>query len=439
MFKTVLKYAITIALVFFTAAAFISAYKKQRAKQNQGAAFFLTAAICVSYVLHLCLLVLFRQMEQWDIFFAGGGDFLADYFNSVRFVSNKDVYMNPIGRGYSCYLPLCYVLLLPFARIVDFSTLSLGACWSNPRAVICALSFTVISFALFFHSLKCLVKKYGASQTILVPLLLSNLTLFTLERGNWIMATAAFLYYFLAFYESESKAARYFAAASLVVASVFKVYPVLFGLLYLRKKDFKMIAFCILLGIPMTLLPFLAFKSGFKAIPTFLETLHLNSTWYQTDLNPKFAAPYLFIMLGDAIKQSFSVPAETPMTLFKISSIVTRVICIYAILLSFKTKDIFAKLFLITMSVLYLPAHSEYYCGLYIFPLVAMFAATFKERSKSDKIVYMLYFTLLLQDIQFVQNGRNFTRIGVDIITLLVFVYAVVKATAALFSKQERQ
>ena len=56
------------------------------------------------------------------------------------------------------------------------------------------------------------------------------------ERGNLIILAAAFLGFFICYYDSEDKYERMFAVISLAMVSTLKVYPVLFGFLYFEKK-----------------------------------------------------------------------------------------------------------------------------------------------------------------------------------------------------------
>lgn len=398
----------------------------------------LLVSIIISYIVHLFLLVFFPKTHQWYIFFEEGRDFFADFFNVVRYTSNYDVYLNPLGKGLTNYLPLAFMLLYPFVWLLDFNNMTLKECWANPQAILCALFFTVVSLIFLIHSMYCLIKQYKTSKLIFIPLLLSNVLFFSIERGNWIIITAAGIYYFLAFYESEEKRLRYFAATSLVIASVLKVYPVFLGLLYLQRKDYKIIMYCFLMGILLSILPFLAFKSGFRAIPSLIDTLKINSEVYSKYLNPKFGIPYLFYGFGLLLEKFFHVPESVANNLLNISLIISRIICIYALFLSFKTKDYVYKLLLLIMAILFFPAHSEYYCGLFFFPIIILLFSKIKERTRVEKVVFLLFFFILLQDIQIVYGGRyNLSRLFVDCVTICFFIYIIIKNTWVLLKQKK--
>ena len=100
--------------------------------------------------------------------------------------------------------------------------------------------------------------------------------MFSVERGNLVIISAAGAFYFLAFFDSENRMLRYFALFMLVFASVLKFYPVILGFLLLKAKRYKDILYCIILGVLLTILPFFFFKRGLMNIPLLLSNLKLH-------------------------------------------------------------------------------------------------------------------------------------------------------------------
>lgn len=390
--------------------------------------------VCISYLLHLLLLVFAPTTHQWNMFFLECKDFLADFFNIVRWTATKDIYVDSsVPKGFATYLPFSYIILSPFVWLLDFDSMSLQDCWANPLAMMCAAFYTIVSLVLFVHSLHCIVKKYGAPRIVILPLLLSSILIFSLERGNPIIISTACMYYFMTYYDRRENKYKYFASTCLVIATVLKVYPVFLGLLLLQKKDYKMIFYCFVLGGILTFVPFLAFESGFKAIPAFVENLGINSNIYGKLITPKFNLQYLAYWFGKMLKHFGLAGENIPDLLYSISLIAIRIFCVYAIFLSFKIEDEFYKLLLIIMVCLYFPDHSEYYCGLYLLPAFIMFFANFEKYSRQENIIFLAFAIIFMQDIQIVHSMQvNLTKIFVTVVTLFLYLYIVILQTIKL-------
>ena len=387
--------------------------------------YLITGCVLLSYVIHLILLCWNPSGSQLNIFYSSLKDFFADFFNVLRYVAGRDVYFNEIGGGQeSPYLPLSYMLLYPFSCLNNYTTMSLSDCWHSQISMMSVFMYTLFSIVVFIHALALLIKKYDVNKLLLVPIRISNIFLFSIERGNWILLAAAGVFYFLALSDSKNLPARYFGLLMLVFASVLKVYPVLFGLFLLKEKRYKDIGFCVVIGILLTILPFFFFKHGLGNISQLFNNLKLNSEVYKYSSNPKFGFAYMVYHFSHKL---LKLNDELSKTLFVLSEIVIRLCCIIAMFLSYKTKDRFLSIALLLFSILFFPSHSEYYCGLYLMPLVIMTPNLFLENRK-ERIVFIIYSILILQCIQivYIPIMYNFTRIFINFFTLLVFVYVLV-------------
>lgn len=388
--------------------------------------YVITGFVSVSYLLHLILLWCNpHRGGQLNIFYASLEDFFADFFNVLRYVAGRDVYFNEIG-GYqeSPYLPLCYMLIYPFSCLNNYTTMSLSDCWHSQISMMSAFMYTLFSIFVFVHALVLLMKKHNVNKLLLIPILISNIFLFSIERGNWILLAAAGIFYFLALFDSKNLPARYFGLFMLVFASVLKVYPVFFGLFLLKEKRYKDIGYCVVMGVLLTILPFFFFKHGLGNIPQLFINLKLNSEVYKYSLNPKFGLAYMVYPFSHKL---LKLNDELSNFMFVLSEIVVRLCCIIALFLSYKTKDRFLATALLIFSILFFPAHSEYYCGLYLMPLIIMTPNLFLENRK-ERMFFVIYSILILQCVQIVYLPimYNFTRILVNFFTLLIFVYVLV-------------
>lgn len=70
-------------------------------------------------------------------------------------------------------------------------------------------------------------------------ILLSGVMLFAVDRGNIIVYSLTFLYLYLMTYKSENKYVRLFSYFCLAISANLKLYPAVFGLLMLIRKNIK--------------------------------------------------------------------------------------------------------------------------------------------------------------------------------------------------------
>lgn len=75
---------------------------------------------------------------------------------------------------------------------------------------------------------------------------MSGIVLWSLQRGNIIVFAFLFAFLFVILYDSESSKKRFFACVCLAIAASLKLYPGVFGLLLLEKRDWKGMAVCAL-------------------------------------------------------------------------------------------------------------------------------------------------------------------------------------------------
>lgn len=376
---------------------------------------------------------------QSRIFYAGGFDLFADFFNCCRYVSERDVYFNTTnGFDQKIYLPLVFVFFYPFSRLDDFAHFSLEQCYSS-RFGLLGLVFSLLMFSLLIvHSCGCLCDRYKTSRVILIPVLLSSIFIFSIERANIILLAAAFLFYFLAFYDSENRRLRAFAVISIVFASIIKIYPVLFGILYLKKKQYKEIVYSVVLGLLLTFLPFLFFKHEFANISQYL---FVNLRSIPGVVNTFFDVSYICYRIGMYLTNNY-VFAERIRFIVRIFTII---LAILAVVFSFLSKNKVKSLLLITFAVLYLQKVSNFYCALYLIPAVILF---FSEKNSfcARDFFLLLYFAVLFMPLRFMiifkdRNGNveglEGNVILVKILSFTALAVCVVVSARELFHRDK--
>jgi hypothetical protein len=318
---------------------------------------------------------------QRHIFVTGLDAMFSDFLNVIRWISERDPYFcmkGPISD--KPYFPLIYMILYPFSQLDNFSTILWRDIFNSRMAVMSCFAFTGFSAYLLLVAVSQMMKKYSVPFVMSICLCLSNTFIFSVERANVIILSAACVVFFICYYDSEDKHKRIWAAVSLALAVTLKVYPVLFGFLYLAKKQYRELFFCALTALLLVFLPYFFFKGGLASVPQNISNMLGNSVQYGVTVKniPRFGLPSLLYCYPEALP----FPEKTGLTLLSAVKIVNTTLCIVAIIFSCLTKNKWSKISLLTLAFLFLPTHSGLYCGLYMFPMIILFFPTMRERTK---------------------------------------------------------
>lgn len=245
--------------------------KKDNAKNQKALDISGKRLFDILYIISLITFTVFLILQptglQSEVIFQRGHDFLADFLNSVRHVAGGQPYLDGHIQP-----PLGFLLIAPFRYFADF-TLKLEALWKTPMAIFSALLFVSISEVWLFFMLKKSLKKFSGFP-VLLWLFLSGINIFAMERGTVVIFSAGCIAGFLTYYDSEKKCERMLSYFLLAAAFSLKLYPALFGLLLLKRRDYKGALYSMLFGILLTFPMFLFFDGGFDNIPVLWENLH---------------------------------------------------------------------------------------------------------------------------------------------------------------------
>ena len=143
----------------------------------------------------------------------------------------------------------------------------------NAFASLCFI--LMILFALVFMAKLCYDNFEGTKlqkKWFVVLALLSTGVIWAIERGNIVIWAMVCTMYFCFYYDSEDKKRREISYLLLGIAISLKIYPVLFGLFLLKKKDIKGILKTILYVAIFILFP-LFITGGFDTIRAYICSL----------------------------------------------------------------------------------------------------------------------------------------------------------------------
>ncbi len=376
--------------------------------------------ILMLLLIALWLLLWFIDPLGWqlNVFFLKTNDFFADFFNVMIYVSDSDIYHNTINGLYSkIYFPLTYLGMSVFSGFEDYSRLTLNDCYKSHPAMLSCIFFMLISIFLYLHSIS---KFTGLSSKWIFIIVFSSVFLFTIERGNPIMISAACCFYFLAFKDNKDKKIQLIALLSLCLAAVLKGYPAIFGLFLLKDRRFKDIFMCCVVTLIFVFVPFLAFDNGFDNIPQLISNVSIHNKLYLTSIYPRFGLPVFISLLTSFLHKPLPV-------LLYVAIIIGYVLAFISIIIFFKGKEMWKQMFLLCAIIAYIPADNGFYCGIYFIPTIYLFLKS-NEGRKIDYL-YMLLFCVFLNPVQIVIHNIAISWMLSNLAILTMWLLLLIECT----------
>lgn len=352
--------------------------------------------------------------NQALVFFHKTEDFFADYFNVAKISVDRNPYFfgldDPAPQEHG-YPPLCYLIFYFLSRFADYGNLTAFQAGYSPMGLTTAFLFVGASAALLFGLLREGYRKKGAVGFLLVlAIALSSVSLFSLERGNIILLTAALFVFFIVGYRSENKVIAELALIALAVATALKGYPALIGLLLLFDKKYIAALRCALYALALIVLPFLFFTGGFANIPLWLNDISANSKAYGLQKPAYGFGVFAYFGFSDGT----SVKA--------ILNVVDKIVCVVALVASCFQKVRWKQIMLVMLVIVCAQTNSGEYLGLYVLFGIVLFFDEAKHGSYDW--VYVLLFVLFLNPLQLVLGGHNLTSafmsVSVDALFLVL-------------------
>lgn len=326
--------------------------------------------------------------HQKVLIFQDGRDLFADFFNVLRYMSDEaGFYYSQLNAsdGHSGF-PISLAPMYPFAQLVDYSKMTLQDCWASHSAMLSCVVFLVTVLFFFWDSLNRVCQKYGVSKWNLVILLCSSVFIFSVERANVIFIGAALINYYLVYYDHRDRTWRYLALTCLCLAAALKGFPALFGLLLLKERRYRDIAFCVILTLLLVFVPFLFLEHGLDTIPQMVKNTATNSATYLHSLNCLWGfhrVIHMACLIGHA-------PEGAIDTIIAVARMVAAVLVLLTIGLVLLEDRLSRQLLLIACAILLYPVNSGFYCGLYFFPVILIFFSRGETTRRSDYVILLL-------------------------------------------------
>ena len=336
--------------------------------------------------------------EQSKFFYDRGHWFLSDFSAPCAYVEDLNPYQAEIAAADRILPPLGFAMLYPFARIIKDAP-------STTRNVWGAIYLTWCSIALFYT---CQASYQGSKKLrflALFPLFFSSVFLFALERGNVVILSVAFTFFFLRFYQSEQPFLKHAAFISLAVAAGMKVYPALFGVLLLYEKRYRDAFILLLYGLVIAMLPILFFEGGvLENLMAYLSNLALHAAKYKHRIYARFGLPY--------------VGQPWYYTYFRALNLLSYVFTAMSLVFLPFYQRKWQKILVLCCILVLMPVSSVLYNGVYLLPVVMMILSD-KERRLID-FVYVGLFVAMFAPYRLPLIGEQQSNYCLILIWLLL-------------------
>ncbi len=312
-----------------------------------------------------------------------GDDGYMDFFNHIAYVDNPSkVYFTSM---HACFPPLVYLFYLFLNRMLPAGSVVMYNADVSASAMLLYIIYVIICSIVFFYVANKHFKFNFKLEKFFVFLgiFISNtFILGVVERGNSTFLVLICIMLALQFKDSESKVKKEFALILIAVAAGIKVYPAIFGLLYVREKRWKETIRLLIYGIMLFFIPF-AFFGGFAGVKQFFNN---QGSVHEIPAKTIYSISALFTTITGA-----SVGG----TGSKIATLLVGILFISAFFLLPLKK--WQQYFILSVAVILLPFWSGYYTVIYlVLPLIEFFndSETGKYEKKTDTVFSYINYSL---------------------------------------------
>ena len=248
----------------------IGAYISQASKKMSAIHLY----IILASIIAVCSLIFLgvHRNTAWSYQISGlGRDAYMDFFNHITYVRvPQQTYAQSM---HACFPPLAYVMYFLFSLILPTdATVKYSAAETSPYAILTYVMYVSVLTVIFAFIVKKVIGSFGERTTLIITVLiiLSSVFIYNTERGNSVFIVLILLLAAMHMKDSDKAWKRELALIFIAIAAGFKIYPALFGAIYLSEKRWKEAARLVIYGVAFFLVPFVFF-GGIDGIRLFLE------------------------------------------------------------------------------------------------------------------------------------------------------------------------
>lgn len=309
----------------------------------------------------------------------------SDFFYHIAGSSDTKI-MYSYGDPYS-FPPFCYLMYLALWSLNPYKDSESILLWKNYRdydnMLVVFVMYNIICIIILLYCLKQYMKKSGAKYDILFPAALVFSYPFmctSIQRGNvCLLVTILFSLAWL-WKDDKNCLKRELSLVLFACCAGFKLYPAIFGLVFLKDRQFKRVIRLVIYGVTAVFAPFLAI-GGIEGAKNLFKTL----TGFATFIDPNRANTVAGmgkwlgwkLNMTEAVAESFGIG-------------INYIFFIGMILMFFMAKNRWQEsLFLTAILVHFIPSNYEYTSVYYLLALLMFFkeySEGFAEKTWREKI-----------------------------------------------------
>ncbi len=208
--------------------------------------------------------------------------YFMDFFNHVFYVQTPQ---NVYHVNYNaCFPPLAYMFYWLVAQMLPENTVIMDDSSSlSSYAILLFIVYNIILGILFYDSVRKFLESKGENNSLLLTLLLSISSVFVFTvvwNGNAALVAGILLLRALELRERNDRWSQELALLFIALAAGIKIYPAIFGILYLKEKRYKEAGRLILYGLIFFFIPFIFFGGIDGFIQMLLNKKELHSLLY---------------------------------------------------------------------------------------------------------------------------------------------------------------
>ena len=350
---------------------------------------FLIISFSGTILFLLILLITGGNGARWLAMENNFDNFLTDHFRHIAFSSDmQHFYFNTMDATFPPFAYLLYYLLYrinPHA----FKVNEWRECRDYQYNPLVYLMLAILVVLLFQFLVDRLLPQYSRSrnQLLVIAVVFSApMMAGAIERGNVSFFTAVLLLAALYLRDSDETWKRETALFFIAAASGLKLYPAVFGVIYIVEKRYKEGMRLLIYGILVFLVPF-AFCGGIPGLIQYFKILFFfENQGYRSWTNVR---NYL-LCISDLLGQY-----ENSASFVKYFKLTENIYLLFCLASMFKTKEKWKHvLYTSGIMALYVPFSYRYTSVYMLIPLVMYFAQDKDKQKRIYSILFALTFTV---------------------------------------------